>query len=85
MKPAELFGVFVRALGLLVVLYGVYELWAGLDNVAENLIATTQGDSSDQPASLGFFVFGLPSLVLGAVVFFGAERIVRLAYRHPAA
>jgi len=73
MKPPELFGV--------VVLYGGWEIWSGLDNVVENLIATARGDTSDQPASLGFFVIGIPSLVVGVGMFFFEEVIVKLGYR----
>ena len=83
MKPSELFGVFVRLAGFLVVIYGLYEIWSGLDNVVENVLATSQGDTSDQPSSFGFFVFGIPSLVLDALAFFFADVIVRLAYRNP--
>ena len=81
MKPSELFGVAVRFAGFLIVLYGLYEVWGGLDNVVENAIAAAQGDSSDQPASLVYFVFGIPSLVLGALIFFFADWLVKLGYR----
>ena len=37
MKPSELFGVFVRLAGFLVVIYGLYELWGGLDNWMEKI------------------------------------------------
>ena len=82
MKPSELFGVFVRLAGFLVVIYGLYEIWGGLDNVVENVIATSQEDTSDQPSSFGFFSFGIPALVMGFIVFFFADVIVRLAYRN---
>lgn len=82
MKPAELFGVCVRMTGLLIVLYGLYELWGGVDNLVENLIDAAQGNNSDQPSSFSYFAFGIPSLVVGAVVFFFANLIVRLAYRN---
>jgi hypothetical protein len=83
MKPSELFGVFVRLAGFLIVIYGLYEIWGGLDNVAENLIAATQDDSSDQPSSFSYFAYGIPALVLGAMVFFLADSITRLGYRNP--
>jgi hypothetical protein len=84
MKPSELFGVFVRLAGFLIVLYGMYEIWGGLDNVAENLLAGSQDDNSDQISSLSFFAFGIPSLFVGAICFFLADWIVRLTYRNPA-
>jgi len=82
MKPSELFGVLVRLAGFLIVLYGMYEIWSGLDNVAENLLSA-QDDNSDQISSLSFFVFGIPSLFVGAICFFLADWIVRLTYRNP--
>ena len=82
MKPCELFGVLVRFAGLVIVLYGLYEIWGGFDNVCENLISKVQGDSSDQPSSFTYFMFGIPALVLGVVVFFCANLIGRLAYRN---
>ena len=81
MKPSELFGILVRLAGFLIVLYGMYEIWGGLDNVAENLLSA-QDDSSDQISSLSFFVFGIPSLFVGAICFFLADWIVRLTYRN---
>src|ERR1039458_10386248 len=82
MKPTELFGVLVRFAGLVIVLYGLYEIWGGFDNVCENLISKVQGDSSGQTSSFSFFMFGIPALVLGVVVFFCANLIGRLAYRN---
>jgi len=83
-KPSELFGVFVRVAGFLIVLYGMYEIWGGLDNFAENLLTAGQDESSsDQPSSFGYFAFGVPSLFVGAICFFLADWIVRLTYRNP--
>jgi hypothetical protein len=82
-KPSELFGVFVRVAGFLIVIYGIYEIWGGLDNFAENLLAGSQDDNSDQISSLSYFVFGIPSLFVGAICFFLADWIVRIAYRNP--
>ena len=72
----------MRLAGFLIVLYGMYEIWGGLDNVAENLLAGSQDDNSDQISSLSFFVFGIPSLFVGAICFFLADWIVRLTYRN---
>ena len=82
MKPSDLFGVWVRVIGFLTVLYGLYELWGGLDNVVENLIDAARGNNDDLPSSFGYFAFGIPSLAVGAVVFFAADLIARLAYRN---
>jgi hypothetical protein len=84
MKPSELFGVFIRVTGFLIVIYGLYEIWGGFDNTIENLLAASQGDTSDQTSSFSFFAFGIPSLLLGTLIFFIADSIVKMAYRNPA-
>ena len=86
MKPSELFGVFVRAAGFLIVIYGLWEVLSGMDNVFENILSASQGgDSGDQPSSASFFVLGVPAVFLGAGFFFLADWIVRVAYRKPPA
>jgi hypothetical protein len=82
MKPSELFGVCVRVIGFLVVLYGMWEFWGGIENFAENLMASGD-DSSDQPSSFSYFAFGIPAMITGALCFFLADWIVRAAYRKP--
>jgi hypothetical protein len=82
MKPSELFGVVVRTAGFLVILYSLWNLWAGVENVVENFLPANQGsDGGDLPSSLSYFAFGVPAFVLGAVLFFFADWIVKLAYR----
>ncbi len=83
MKASELFGVLVRLTGFLMVLYGLYEIWGGLENSVENLLPGNQGDNGEQVSVIAYFAFGIPSLVAGAVVFFGADLLVRVAYRNP--
>ena len=83
MKPSELFGVFVRAAGFLIVIYGLWEILGGIENIAENLMSASQDDNADQPTSLGYFVFGIPALFLGTIFFFLADWIVRATYRKP--
>jgi hypothetical protein len=79
MKPFELFGVFVRSAGFLIVIYGLWQLWGGVENVVENIFAS---DTSEQTSSLSYFADGVPSLVAGALIFFLADGVVRLAYRN---
>jgi hypothetical protein len=82
MKPSELFGVVVRAAGFLVILYSFWNVWAGVENVLENLLPGNQAsDAGDLPSSFSYFAFGVPAFVLGAIFFFFADWIVRLAYR----
>ena len=81
MKPSELFGVVVRTIGFLVILYGLWNVWAGFENIFENLLPTNENGDADLPSSLSYFVFGVPALVLGTACFFLADWIVKLAYR----
>jgi hypothetical protein len=82
MKASELFGVFVRAAGFLIFLFGLWELWGGLENLVENALTT---DTGDQTSSFTFFADGVPSLVVGIILFFIADWVVHLAYRKPEA
>ena len=81
MKPAELFGVVVRTIGFLVILHGLWNLCGAFDNVVENIVQANQGGDADLSSTFSYFAFGIPELVLGAVCFFCAGWIVRLAYR----
>ena len=82
MKASELFGVLVRLTGFLIVIYGLYKVWGGLENSVENLLPSNQGDNGEQVSVISYFAFGIPSLLVGAVIFFGADLIVGLAYRN---
>ena len=77
MKPSQLFGVLVRTAGFLIVLYGLWELWGGVENVVSNLFSS---DTDSQTSSLSYFADGIPELIVGSLVFFLADLIVRLAY-----
>ena len=81
MKASDIFGVAVRTIGLLVVLYGLYDIWGGFDAFFENLLPSNQGGDSNSASTLSFFVFGIPEFILGVLLFFLADWIVRLAYR----
>jgi hypothetical protein len=81
MKPSELFGVVVRVTGFLIVLYSLWNLWAGCETIMENILPLSEGSESDLPSVFYYFVFGIPMLVVGAVCFFLADWIVKLAYR----
>jgi hypothetical protein len=81
MKPSELFGVIVRTIGFLIVLYGLWNVWAGFENIFENILSVSDNSDADLPSSLSYFAFGVPSLMLGAIFFFLADWVVKLAYR----
>ena len=83
MKASELFGVLIRLTGFLIVIYGLYEIWGGLENSVENLLPSNQGENGEQVYVIAYFAFGIPAMVAGTVIFFGADLIVGLAYRNP--
>jgi hypothetical protein len=70
-KPSELFGVVVRTIGFLVMLYGLYDLLSGFDNFFENLLSGgSDSDSASASAStLSYFVLGVPGFIVGVLCF----------------
>jgi len=81
MKPSDLFGVTVRTIGLLIILYSLYDFLGGFDNFFENLLPSNQDNNSGTASTLSYFVFGIPEFIAGLLCFFLADWIVRLAYR----
>ena len=81
MKPADIFGVAVRSIGLLVLLYGLYDMWSGFDNFFENLLSPGNNGDSDAASTLSYFIFGVPEFIVGTLLFFLADWVVKLAYR----
>src|ERR1035437_10292145 len=65
MKPSELFGVVIRMIGFLVILYGLWNVWAGFENIFENILPANQSGDADLPSSLSYFAFGVPALASG--------------------
>jgi hypothetical protein len=81
MKPSELFGVVIRTIGFLVILYSLYDFLGGFDSFFENLLPSNQDGNSASASTLSYFVFGVPEFVAGVLCFFLADWIVKLAYR----
>ncbi|HEY1663061.1 MAG TPA: hypothetical protein VGI03_11640 [Verrucomicrobiae bacterium] len=80
MKSSDIFGVAVRTIGLLVILYGLYDVWGGFDNFFENVISPPDSDSNTA-STLSYFIYGVPEFVIGSLLFFLADWVVKLAYR----
>jgi hypothetical protein len=81
MKPSDLFGVAVRTIGLLIILYSLYDFLGGFDNFFENLLSANQDGNSGSVSTLSYFMFGVPEFIAGVLCFFLADWIVKLAYR----
>jgi hypothetical protein len=85
MKPSELFGVVIRTIGFLVILYSLYDFMGGFVTFFENLISSGQDGNSGSASALSYFVFGVPEFIVGVFCFFLADWIVKLAYRDSSA
>ena len=72
MKPKEIFELFVRCLGLLLVLYGFYPIYLFL-------IWLLPGVASPQAFSLLLYL-GIPCLVIGLYFLRGAKKLVFFVY-----
>ena len=81
MKPSELFGVIIRTVGFLIILYSLYDFLGGFDSFFENLLQSNQDGNSASASTLSYFVFGVPEFIAGVLCFFLADWIVKLAYR----
>ena len=79
MKASELFGVAVRTIGLFILLYGLYDIWGGIDTMLSNLLPDSS--DSESASALSYFVFGVPEFIVGTLFFFLADAVVKLAYR----
>jgi hypothetical protein len=84
MKASELFGVVIRTVGFLIILYSLYDFLGGFDAFVENLLSGGQDGNSASASTLSYFVFGVPEFIFGAMCFFLADWIVKLAYRDSA-
>jgi hypothetical protein len=85
MKASELFGVVIRTIGFLVILYSLYDFLGGFDSFFDNLLSGGQDGNSGSASTLSYFVFGVPEFIAGMLCFFLSDWIVKLAYRDPSA
>ena len=85
MKPSDLFGVVIRTIGFLVILYALYDFLGGFDSFFENLLSGGQDGNSGSTSTWSYFVFGVPDFIVGVLCFFLADWLVKLAYRDPSA
>lgn len=69
MKPAELFGVIVRTIGLLATMGAVFLLFVATVHLAFN-----------GPAFLEGYLYGVPGLFVGVYLRSGAELLVNSVY-----
>ena len=68
-ETSELFGVVVRTTGFLVIIYSLWNVWAGFDNIFENILQMNEGGDADLPSSLIVFCVWCPGAGVGGHLF----------------
>ena len=82
MKMSEVFGLVVRIVGFLIVIYGLWNVWAGIEGIPESLFQNVNGgDQSEETSIFSYFAFGIPITAFGAFCLFCADWITNLVYR----
>jgi len=71
MKPYEVFGLFIRCVGLVLALAGLHGLYRAVIMLVQNIAAI-----SFMP-----LIFGIPTLVLGVWFLRGAAWLMLFSYR----
>jgi hypothetical protein len=79
MKSSDIFGIIVRTVGFLIVIWSFWQVVGGIDNFLENIFVPAS--DNDSSPTFPYFLFGVPAFILGALCFFLADWIVKLAYR----
>ena len=70
MKPSEVFGIFIRCVGLVLALFGLHELFRTVIMLLQNISVF----------SLSPLMLGIPTLVLGVWLLRGAPWLVFFSY-----
>ena len=82
MKAPEIFGLVVRIVGFLIIIYGLWNTWGGLESIPESLMQKASGgDESEATSIFAYFAFGIPATAFGAFCLFCADWISSLVYR----
>jgi hypothetical protein len=70
MKPAEIFGIIVRTVGLVVVLFGLSQLYTAVLNLFLGPLEIV----------VARFPFGVAALLIGLWLLRGAKALIKFAY-----
>jgi|HubBroStandDraft_5_1064220.scaffolds.fasta_scaffold2177671_1 hypothetical protein len=73
MTPGDILGLFIRIFGLLVAVYGIYNMLFAASAALDLVMA------AHSPAGL-YMLFGAIYVILGVVVLRAADKIVAFAY-----
>ena len=80
MKASEIFGVVVLTTSLIIIIYGLWDIWTGVETIFENILQMNQ-DSDSGGSVFSWFAFGAPAFIFGVLCFFCADWIVKITYR----
>ena len=75
MKARDLFGVVVRVLGLILVLYAIWNL----SFAAAITVSLLRGTSHDSDMG-AYYTFGIPAFIVGLMLIRFGRQIVRFGY-----
>jgi ABC-type phosphate transport system permease subunit len=80
MKPSDIFGLVVRIVGFLIVVWGLWYVLAGFVTLFEMLFHVQQSHD-EQYSPVSYLGMGIPTVVFGALCLFFAGHIVRWTFR----
>jgi hypothetical protein len=80
MKPSDIFGLVIRFISIIIILWGLWYVLAGLVTVMEILTHAYRAED-EQYSPLSYLGMGLPTVTFGIVSLVFADLIVRVTYR----
>jgi hypothetical protein len=81
MKPSEIFGIVVRVVGFLGIVWGLWNILDGADSILLRLLPQQPSVGEIMRFSpITYFVTGVPAMLFGAFCFFRADKVVRMTY-----
>ena len=82
MNARDVYGVILRVFALYLLLWGTWNVLAGVKYLPTSLAAVLARKSSEQ-GSFGYFFYGVPAVLAGWLMLRFAEECVDYTYRRP--
>lgn len=83
MKPSEIFGLFIRMVGFLVLVYGLWHVLVGIVSIPEAFFQNLSNNEHSQEVSIfECFALGVPMSGFGICCCCFADLITKLTYRN---
>ena len=80
MKPRDVFGIILRTFALYLCLFGTWYILAGIKYLPATFLDALSG-GSNQHTAFGWFIYGVPALLVGLLMLRFAEGFVSFTYR----